>query len=185
MSLLQNIDNSILEFIKNNMHSSIMDKIMIICTYLGNGGAIWIAIAALLTISKKYRKVGFLTLGALALSAILGEGILKHLIQRTRPCIDIPAIDMLIAKPLSYSFPSGHAASAFAAVTVLSKYFKKYRIVLLGLALSIAFSRLYLYVHYPSDVIAGIILGLMCGKASMTLLQFITGKIDDSEPIAF
>ena len=162
ISLLQNIDNSILLFIKNNMHGNIMDKAMVIITSLGNGGAIWIIIAALLMINKKYRKIGFMALCALILSTILGEGILKHVVQRIRPSADIPVINMLITKPLSYSFPSGHTASSFAVAGVMAKYFKKYAAGFLGLASLIAFSRLYLYVHYPTDVLAGIILGLIC-----------------------
>jgi len=164
ISLLQNIDNSILLFIKNNMHGHMMDKAMVIITSLGNVGIIWIIIAVLLMINKKYRKIGVMALGALILSTILGEGILKHVVQRLRPSQDIPVINMLIAKPLSYSFPSGHTTSSFAVAGVLAKYLKKYTIGFLGLASLIAFSRLYLYVHYPTDVVAGIILGLICSK---------------------
>ena len=181
ISVLQNIDNSILLFIKNNMHSYIMDKAMVTITSLGNGGVVWIIIAVLLIINKKYRKIGFIVLGALTISAVLGEGILKHLIQRIRPCADIPAINMLITKPLSYSFPSGHSASSFAGAAVLSNYFKKYKFVFFGLAFLIAFSRLYLYVHYPTDVLAGIILGLLCSKVSIILSQYITERIDKNE----
>lgn len=164
MSLLQRLDNSILVLIKNSMHSIIMDKFMIIITSLGNGGVIWLLIAALLIINKKYRNVGFMAIGALILATVLGEGVLKHLVQRVRPSADIPAVNLLIAKPLSYSFPSGHTTSSFAVAGVLAKYLKKYSIGILGLASLIAFSRLYLYVHYPTDVIAGIILGLLCSK---------------------
>jgi undecaprenyl-diphosphatase len=179
--VLQNIDNSILLFIKNNMHSYIMDKAMVTFTSLGDGGVVWIVIAILLMINKKYRKIGFIVLGALTISAVLGEGILKHLIQRIRPCADIPSINMLIAKPLSYSFPSGHSASSFAGAAVLANYFKKYKFIFFGLAFLIAFSRLYLYVHYPTDVLAGIILGLICSKVSIILSQYITERIDKNE----
>lgn len=181
LSLFQNIDNYILELIKNNMHSYIMDKTMIIITSLGDGGTIWIIIALLLMVNKKYRKMSFILLGALLLSAVLGEGILKHLIQRIRPSAYIPANDLLIAKPLSYSFPSGHSASSFAGALVLSNYFRKWKLLFFCLAFLIAFSRLYLYVHYPTDVIAGIILGLICGKASIVLSQYIIGRIDKNE----
>lgn len=180
ISQLQNIDNSILLFIKNNMHSHIMDSTMVAITTLGNGGAIWIIIAVLLVINKKYRKIGFIVLGALALSAILGEGILKHAIQRIRPSADIPEINLLIAKPLSYSFPSGHSASSFAGAGVLSKYFKTYASGFFVLASLIAFSRLYLYVHYPTDVLAGIILGLICSKASIYIFSKINKNYKDS-----
>lgn len=149
------------------MHSYIMDKVMIAITNLGNGGAVWIFIGLVLTASKKYRKAGFITLAALILSAILGEGILKHLVQRMRPSANIPQASLLIAKPSSYSFPSGHSAASFAAATVLAKYFRKLRIPVFCFAALIAFSRLYLYVHYPSDVLFGIILGTICGSISI------------------
>lgn len=176
ISSIQTIDNFILLFIKDNMHGAIMDKVMVIITYLGNGGMTWIIIAALLMINKKYRKIGFIALGALILSTILGEGILKHLVKRIRPSADIPAVNLLIAKPLSYSFPSGHTTSSFAVAGVLAKYFKKYALEIFSVAFLIAFSRLYLYVHYPTDVIAGIIIGILCSKLILIILK--EGYID-------
>lgn len=169
ISSVQGLDNSILIYIKNNMHGPIMDKFMVIMTSLGNGGFMWIVIGIILLISKKYRKVGFITLIALLFSAILGEGILKHLVQRSRPFTHVSAVKLLIAEPLSFSFPSGHAASSFAAAGVLAKYFKDYALEFFSMASIIAFSRLYLYVHYPTDVAAGIVLGLICSKAALYL----------------
>lgn len=174
--LIQRFDSSILLYIKNNLHNPVMDKTMIIITSLGNGGGIWIIIAALLMINKKYRKIGFMALGALLLSTILGEGILKHLVQRIRPSADIPAVNLLIAKPLSYSFPSGHTTSSFAVAGVLAKYFKKYAVEFFSLAFLIAFSRLYLYVHYPTDVLAGMVLGLICSEIIIYLFNIIAFK---------
>lgn len=162
ISLIQRFDSSILLYIKNNMHGPIMDKVMVISTHLGDGGMIWLLIVALLMINKKYRKIGFMALAALVLSTILGEGILKHIVKRMRPSADISAVNLLIAKPLSYAFPSGHTASSFAVAGVLAKYFKEYALEFFTLASLIAFSRLYLYVHYPTDVLAGIVLGLIC-----------------------
>lgn len=174
MSLIQNLDNSILLYIKNNMHGHIMDKAMVVITSLGDKGLIWIIIAALLIINKKYRKIGFMALAALILATILGEGILKHLVQRVRPSADISAANLLIPKPLSYSFPSGHTTSSFAVAGVLAKYFKDYALELFGLASLIAFSRLYLYVHYPTDVLAGIILGLICSKITIYMFSKVS-----------
>jgi len=170
ISLIQNLDNSILVYIKNNMHGYIMDKAMLIITSLGNVGIIWAVISILLMSNKKYRNIGFMALGALILSTILGEGILKHVVKRIRPSADIPAVNLLISKPLSYSFPSGHTTSSFAVAGVLAKYFKPYSVEFFSLATLIAFSRLYLYVHYPTDVLAGIVLGLICSK--MTIYFF-------------
>ena len=171
MFLIQKFDNLILLYINNNMHAPVMDKAMIIFTTLGNNGTIWIIIAALLMVSKKYRNIGFIALSALILSTILGEGILKHVVARIRPSGDIPVINFLIAKPLSYSFPSGHTASSFAVAGILSKYFKDYSLGFFTLASLIAFSRLYLYVHYPTDVLAGIVLGLICSKITLYIFN--------------
>jgi undecaprenyl-diphosphatase len=174
MNFIQKYDIYILEFIKNSpIHSSIMDKIMVLFTSLGNLGTVWIVIGLLLIANKKYRDVGYMTLGALLLTTILGEEILKHILQRVRPSESIPLVDMLIAKPLSYSFPSGHTGSAFAAAGILSKYFKKYAVGIFALAVLIAFSRLYLYVHYPTDVLAGAILGLLCSKITIQVFNKI------------
>ena len=85
MYLLQKLDASILLFIKYNMHGIIMDKVMVISSYLGNAGIIWIIIAAVLISNEKYRKVGFMALAALILSVILGDEILKNIFKRLRP----------------------------------------------------------------------------------------------------
>jgi undecaprenyl-diphosphatase len=171
MPSIQNLDNSVLLYIKDNMHGHIMDRAMVIITTLGNGGIIWIMIAILLMSNKKYRNIGFMALVALILSTVLGEGILKHVIQRIRPSADIPAVNLLISKPLSYSFPSGHTTSSFAVAGVLAKYFKDYALEFFSLASVIAFSRLYLYVHYPTDVLAGIVLGLICSKVTIYIFD--------------
>ncbi|MBW9153142.1 phosphatase PAP2 family protein [Clostridium estertheticum] len=162
MYLLQKFDISILLFIKYNMYGIIMDKVMVILSYLGNAGIIWIMIAAILISNKKHRKIGLMALAALILSAILGDEILKNIFKRLRPADTMPTMNLLIERPLSYSFPSGHSMSSFAVAGVLVKYFKKYVIEIISLASLIAFSRVYLYVHYPTDVLVGAILGLVC-----------------------
>ncbi|MGH4050019.1 MAG: phosphatase PAP2 family protein [Clostridium sp.] len=177
ISLMQRFDSSILLYIKDNMHGTIMDKSMVISTYLGNGGVIWIIIIVMLLINKKYRKIGFMALGALVLSTILGEEILKNVVRRIRPSENISAMDLLISKPLSYSFPSGHTTSSFAVAGVLVRYFKRYAVAFLGLASLIGFSRLYLYVHYPTDILAGIVLGLLCSAIIIHLFDKTNHKI--------
>jgi undecaprenyl-diphosphatase len=157
-----------------------MDRAMVIITSLGNGGFIWIMIAFLLIGNKKYRNIGFMVLGALILSTILGEGIIKHVVQRIRPSESLPAVNLLISKPLSYSFPSGHTTSSFAVAGVLAKYFKDYALEFFGLATLIAFSRLYLYVHYPTDVLAGAILGLICSR----IIIYVFNKIKHDNTIS-
>jgi undecaprenyl-diphosphatase len=170
ISAVLNFDNFILLYIQNNMHDPVMDKAMVIITSLGNVGAIWIVIAVLLIINKKYRKIGFMVLASLVISTILGEGIIKHIVKRLRPSA-ISSVNRLIAEPSSYSFPSGHTTTAFASAGILAKYFKNHAFVIFALASFIGFSRLYLYVHYPTDVLAGIILGLICSKATIYIFN--------------
>ncbi|NMM64216.1 phosphatase PAP2 family protein [Clostridium sp. P21] len=174
MHLIQNLDTNLLIFIQENMHTALMDKIMPVITFMGSKGLVWVCIGALLLINKKHRKVGIMLALSLILVTILGEGIIKHVVQRTRPCVDIPTMKMIIKGPTTYSFPSGHTAASFAAAGVLMSNFKKYGLYALILAILIAFSRLYLFVHYPSDVFVGMILGLICAKiSSMIVKKFV------------
>lgn len=182
INFIQSLDNSVLLFIKDNMHSFAMDRAMIFFTSIGNSGLIWIFAAIILLISKKHRKTGIVLAISLILGAVLGEAIIKNIVQRPRPCVNIPAADMLIAKPLSYSFPSGHTTSSFAAAGVLAKYYRGYAPWFFIMAAIIAFSRLYLYVHYPSDVLAGIILGILCSKAAIYIFnKYIKDKLKREE----
>jgi undecaprenyl-diphosphatase len=161
---LENLDLGALKFIHDFSQNYFFDKIMPVITSLGNMGLIWIIIALILVFNKRHRDVGIMIIAALILTSIIGEGILKHLIQRPRPFIAIPTVHLLIAKPMSYSFPSGHTASSFAAAGIIFSTLKKFRIHATILAATIAFSRMYLFVHYPLDILGGIVLGLLCSK---------------------
>lgn len=161
------VDFNLLIQIYNVTHNNLFDKIMPGISTLGNLGLVWVLISIVFLINKKYRKVGILCITALILTSIVGEGILKNLIQRPRPFNEVPAMQLLITKPLSYSFPSGHTASSFAAAYIISKGIRKLTIPFFILAALIAFSRMYLFVHYPSDILAGILLGLICAKVTM------------------
>ena len=110
ITFFNNIDQTILFFIQTNYHSPILNKVMILFTAAGDKGFVWILISLLFLINKKTRYIGIVTLGALVLSTIAGEGILKHIIQRPRPYADFPSIHLLIGKSTTYSFPSGVSA---------------------------------------------------------------------------
>lgn len=174
--LVQNYDLQALEFIQDNIHNFFLDRLFPIITFLGDKGLIWIIISLFLLSNKKYRRTGFMLISVLILATILGEGLMKNLIQRPRPFIDYPMFELIISRPSGYSFPSGHTTSSFAAAGVLSKNFKKYQSFFWILAFLISISRLYLLVHYPSDVIVGIFLGLFC---SLIVLRFFQNKYKD------
>lgn len=161
------VDNYILHGINKYLKNKYLDKIMPIITSLGNMGMIWIIFAGVLLMNQKYRVIGNSVILALMVSTTVGEGIVKHIVKRNRPFDSW----CLIQKPMTYSFPSGHTFSSFAAAEILSMYFDGYKMVFIGLAFLIAFSRLYLNVHYPTDVICGIIMGILCSKMIWIVIQ--------------
>lgn len=133
--------------------------------------ALWIVAAIVFLFDKKTRLCGLALLLAMALTYVAGDVILKELIMRERPFTVYGVSDLLINKPHSYSFPSGHAGSSFAALTVIFSMNKKMRIPASIYALLIAFSRVYLFVHFPSDVLAGALLGIGSAYAMMALVR--------------
>jgi undecaprenyl-diphosphatase len=168
------MDIRIIEFIYENTQSPLFDHIMPVISRMGNGGMVWIGIAALLMMCKKYRMAGFMVICALALGAVLGEVILKNIFQRARPFVDAPHFKLLIERPLTrYSFPSGHATSSFAAAGTVLRTVDSALIKgpVLFLACAVAFSRVYLLVHYPSDILGGMLLGLLSAYAVYRLFS--------------
>ena len=113
---------------------------------------------------KKYRRQGVLLLAGLVVGVLVGNVCLKHLITRPRPCWLDSSVQLLIANPTDYSFPSGHALSSVIGATVLTKTNRCFGYAAIPLAALIAFSRLYLYVHFPSDVLAAAVLGVVIGE---------------------
>ena len=168
---INKFDNDILCAIKKYVQNKYLDILMPMITTLGDLGIIWIMMAVVLLLEKPYRLIGDIVILTLIISTIIGEGIVKHIVRRVRPCNQQNNVNLLISPPISYSFPSGHTLSSFAVAEVLSIYFTKYKFIFMAIAFLIALSRLYLYVHYPTDVIAGIILGILCSKLIFIILQ--------------
>jgi len=161
MDFIKTLDLNTFDFVQKYISNSFLDSVLPIITNLGQGGAIWIVISLALIISRKYRKAGILTLAVLLINYLIGDVALKNIIERERPFISIEGIKLIVKPPSSFSFPSGHTSSAFAAATILSLHIKKYSFLFITLACIIGFSRIYLYVHYLSDVIAGMCLGIV------------------------
>ncbi len=150
---------SVLNFLYS-LHNSALDSIMVFITHLGDAGILWIAMGLVMLFIPKYRKAGVCVLLALVLDFIVANLTLKPLVARIRPYEYVDFVELLIHKPSDFSFPSGHSFAAFASAMSVYLYHKKEGMALLVLASLIAFSRLYLYVHFPSDVICGILLGI-------------------------
>ena len=169
----------ILDFIGDNLSCDIADPVMIFVSRLGNGGFVWILLALILIIVPKTRRVGMIVALSIIIEAVACNLILKPLVARTRPYDINTAIQLLIAEQADYSFPSGHTGAAFAAAAgvLFAGGSRKIWIPAGILAILMAFSRLYLYVHYPSDVIAGIIIGI----ASAYFAAYIFGRLSGND----
>ena len=160
------LDWGILHWIQNNITCPFLDAVVPKLTMLGNAGIIWILAGVLLLCTKKYRRQGALVLMGLLAGLLVGNVALKHLVARSRPCWLDPSVQLLIATPTDYSFPSGHTLSSVIGATILTKTDRRFGYAAIPLAALIAFSRLYLYVHFPSDVLAAAVLGVLIGKVS-------------------
>lgn len=157
------LEFAILDFIQNHLRTPVGDAVIPWITRLGNGGILWVAIGLLLLIPQKHRRTGVLVLAALAIEYLLCNVWLKNAVAAPRPCDLNQSVQLLIARPGDYSFPSGHTGASFAAVTALRLGREKYWYLALIPALLIAFSRMYLYVHFPSDILGGIPVGCISG----------------------
>ncbi|GAA0695106.1 phosphatase PAP2 family protein [Clostridium cadaveris] len=169
INFITNIDFSILDFIQNHLRNGVLDWLMTKISMLGNAGVIWIVISIVLLSIKKYRKCGITLVIGLLLGLLIGNIILKPLVARPRPCWINSDIALLIASPKDFSFPSGHTLSSFIAAIILLKEDKKFGYVAMILAILIAFSRMYLYVHFPSDILAGVVLAILIGFVAIRI----------------
>lgn len=174
-SLAVSFDLPILEWIQANLQSGFMDFIMPIITIFGDAGIFWMVWAAVLLFFPKTRKTALGMAFAMMMGLVICNMILKPMVGRMRP-YDFQINELgktwndilltgklLVDTPHDYSFPSGHTIASFEACVVLLLNDKRMGIPALILAILIAFSRMYLYVHYPTDVIASVILGTLFG----------------------
>lgn len=166
------MEEAILLFIQEYIRNDLLTPIMTFITHLGDKGIIWIIIAVICLWFKKTRKVGIMMAMALMFSLIVNNLILKNMIARVRPYELIEGLKLLIEPQHDYSFPSGHTAASFAAAVVMLKTMdKRIGIPAMILAVLISFSRLYLGVHYPTDVLGGFISGALLALLAVYLFQ--------------
>ncbi len=179
---ITDFDFAVLDFIREHLTCSFMDAFMSFITVFGNGGAVWIVMALALTVTKKHRRAGIMMIAALLVCLLTGNLLLKNLIARPRPFIQDPGVQLIISPPSGYSFPSGHTFSSIISATVLSKYSRRAAPWVIIFAVLIAFSRLYLYVHFPTDVLCGAVLGVALGLAVYHITEkFLPNKEKLSE----
>jgi undecaprenyl-diphosphatase len=153
------------------IHSPVLDWIMTVLSDLGNAGIFWIALSLVLTVSPKYRRTGIQMMVSIVVTFIIGNLILKNIVMRARPCQIDTTVALLVHIPSDYSFPSGHSMNGFATSVALCYNDKKFGIPAVILAALIAFSRLYNFVHFPTDVLFGAILGSVVAIAVCVIFQ--------------
>lgn len=141
------------------LHRPWLDTLMTVITGLGDSGWLWILIGCILLCRKPTRRCGLAVLLSLAAGFLIGNCLLKNAVARSRPCWIDPEILLLVKIPMDYSFPSGHTLAGIEAGVSILLFNRKWGIAALVLAVLIAFSRLYLFVHFPTDVLAGAVLG--------------------------
>lgn len=151
------------------LHNPVLDRIEVCITRFGDKGIFWIIVTLLLLVCVKDRRIGMTAALALVTEAILCNLILKNVVQRSRPCWMDPDVQLLIHSPKDFSFPSGHSSVSFAVAVSIIQYKKKWGVAAVLLAILIAVSRLYLFVHFPTDVLTGALIG--------TVMAIISGMI--------
>lgn len=167
MEKLKNADYHILLWIQTKCRKKLLTPFWKGITMLGNVGIIWLAAFAVLWFSRSYRRVAKAEFAALVGSTVIIALVLKHIFRRPRPFDTHPALKPLIPEPKDLSFPSGHAGSSFACAVVLLLHLPApFGVLFLILASLISFSRMYLGVHYLTDILAGTGIGIFCALLS-------------------
>lgn len=180
-----NFDLRIFEWVQTFNTNAVLTPILKVITTLGEGGIIFIIMALILMATKKYRKAGFAMIIALVVMVICNNLVLKEIFARPRPFNleydwwnEIYKYPEIVSKPSSFSFPSGHTSSAFAAAVAVLWYNRKIGIPTFIFAAIMGFSRIYVQVHYPTDVIAGAIVGIIYAFIGILIVKLIYPKFE-------
>ncbi len=164
MHIIKTIDFSLMNWVQEHFRTKMMDRVMLFSSRLGDGGLIWIIYALLFALSREKRDVALALTLCVTVCALVGNFAIKPLFKRTRPCNRDNERPLLLARPEDSSFPSCHTMTSFAATVMVWQAGGVLGLTSFVFASLISYSRIYLYVHYPSDVLIGAALGLATGK---------------------
>ena len=171
-------DADFLLYIQDHIRCGILDNFFPYITHLGTAGSFWILLTVVLMCFKKTRRAAVCSAIALLGSLLLNNMLLKPLVGRVRPYEVIEGLKLIGKKATDASFPSGHTAASIASAVALCRFLKKrYSIPLLALALLIGFSRLYIGIHYPTDVLMGLLDGIALGIAGILIENAMYKKL--------
>lgn len=179
------LEKTILVWIQENIRIKRLNPIVKVYTYAGNGGTVWIVVCLALTGMKKTRKIGIYSMLSLIFSSLITNLGLKLVFERTRPYEVMNDISPMIITNDPNSFPSGHTSAAFAAGVLWAKTSEKQWVKNLAIlqAILMGFSRMYVGVHYPSDVIAGALVGGLCSSLAIKFGDFMSNKYFKQKPV--
>lgn len=153
---------AVLLWIQNVLRGPVMDAFFVVYTMLGNMGLCWLALSVVMLCFRKTRKAGMAGLLALLIGFLCTNVILKPLVSRVRPWLVVEGLTALVAEHDPHSFPSGHTCAAFAAALAWRPYVPgRWGDVALACAGLMGFSRLYVGVHFPTDVLCGALVGVL------------------------
>lgn len=167
---------AILNYIQENYKSLMFDNITRVLAYLGSMSMIWVVLTIICLIVKKYRRVGISLAANFIFNAVAANVIIKTIVARPRPCTLNTTVELITKVPFDASFPSGHTLYAFGAATIIFIYNKWLGILAYIFAIIMGLSRMYAYVHFPTDVLFGAIFGILFAITSYILEQMIFGK---------
>ena len=175
MAAVYTFDHSILYWIQEGLRSSALTPVVTFITHMGDAGIFWIALTLLLLVFRRTRRIGAACLISMVIGLVLTNVVIKNWAARIRPYDLYEDLTLLIEKQHDFSFPSGHTTNSFACAWVIFRMAKKrYSVPVLVLAILISLSRLYVGVHYPTDVLAGVVIGIFsaeCGRLIVRVLR--------------
>ncbi|HOU85612.1 MAG TPA: phosphatase PAP2 family protein [Spirochaetota bacterium] len=170
--IIEKTDYMLLMFVRDNLSSLVCDRLFVYISRAGNSAFLWMVSAVIFLFFKKTRPAAFLTVIVFVFELIFFEVILKNALARPRPFVEY-GLNIIIPPPPTFSFPSGHALSSFSSAVIFYHFIGRKALPFILMALLISFSRIYLLVHYPSDVAAGALFGILTAYGAVRIYEHL------------